>query len=124
MPILGQQGIAADGAAEPPSGSVLGRSEQGAFPASCFFIRRATPAYLHEFCAPVAARLNANLEQDVDFCPGSSKSQTPIWQACSGVRPNVGYGERIPASASSRVVSDDHIPFSQKLMRWFSHLFS
>ena len=27
------------------------------------------------FCAPVAARLNVNLEQDVDFCPGLSKSQ-------------------------------------------------
>ena len=27
------------------------------------------------FCAPVAARLNVNLEQDVEFCPGSRKSQ-------------------------------------------------
>ena len=26
-----------------------------------------------EFCAPVAARLHVNLEQDIDFCPGLSK---------------------------------------------------
>ena len=66
----------------------------------------ATPT--SEFCAPVAARLNVNLEQVVDFCPGLSKFslKTPKSQDANlagmlRVRPNVGYGERIPASASS-----------------------
>ena len=60
------------------------------------------------FCAPVAARLNVNLEQDVDFCPGLSKFslKTPKSQDANlagllRVRPNVGYGKRISASASS-----------------------
>ena len=53
----------------------------------------ATPT--SEFCAPVAARLNVNLEQDVDFCPGSSKSQDANLAGMLRVRPNVGYGERI-----------------------------
>ena len=57
----------------------------------------ATPT--SEFCAPVAARLNVNLEQDVDFCPGLSKFslKTPKSQDANlagmlRVRPNVGYG--------------------------------
>jgi len=62
-------------------------------------IHIATPT--SEFCAPVAARLNVNLEQDVDFCPGSSKSQDANLAGMLRVRPNVGYGERILASASS-----------------------
>ena len=72
----------------------------------CSFFKRnilhrfhATPT--SEFCAPVAARLNVNLEQDVDFCPGSSKSQDANLAGMLRVRPNVGYGERILASASS-----------------------
>ena len=70
------------------------------------YAKHATPT--SEFCAPVAARLNVNLEQDVDFCPGLSKFslKTPKSQDANlarmlRVRPNVGYGERILASASS-----------------------
>ena len=78
-------------------------SSQHSFP--CHPVPCATPT--PEFCAPVAARLNVNLEQDVDFCPGLSKFslKTPKSQDANlagmlRVRPNVGYGERISASAS------------------------
>ena len=53
------------------------------------------------FCALVAARLNVNLEQDIDFCPGLSKSQDTNLVGMLRVQPNVGYGERILASALS-----------------------